>query len=50
MISFESDYDNGAHPEVLRHLVETNDERTLTYGFDRYSEQAKAKIKAACQR
>ena len=50
MISFESDYNNGAHPEVLRHLVETNDEPTLTYGFDRYSEQAKAKIKAACQR
>lgn len=49
MISFESDYNNGAHPEVLRHLVETNDEPTLTYGFDRYSERAKAKVKEACQ-
>ena len=49
MISFECDYNNGAHPEVLRHLVETNDEETLTYGFDRYTEQAKEKIKAACE-
>ena len=49
MISFECDYNNGAHPEVLRHLMETNDEETLTYGFDRYTEQAKEKIKAACE-
>ena len=49
MISFECDYNNGAHPEVLRHLVETNDEETLTYGFDHYTEQAKEKIKAACE-
>ncbi len=49
MISFECDYNNGAHPEVLRHLMETNDEETLTYGFDHYTEQAKEKIKAACE-
>ena len=49
MISFECDYNNGAHPEVLRHLVETNDEETLTYGFDHYTEQAKKNIKAACE-
>ncbi len=49
MISFECDYNNGAHPEVLRHLVETNDEETLTYGFDHYTEQAKENIKAACE-
>ena len=49
MISFECDYNNGAHPEVLRHLVETNDEETLTYGFDHYTEQAKEKLKAACE-
>ena len=49
MISFECDYNNGAHPEVLRHLVETNDKETLTYGFDHYTEQAKEKIKAACE-
>ena len=37
MISFECDYNNGAHPKVLQHLLETNDEQTLTYGFDKYS-------------
>ena len=49
MISFECDYNNGAHPQVLKHLVETNLEPTLTYGFDCYSEQAKEKIKAFCK-
>ncbi len=49
MISFENDYNNGAHPKVLQRLIETNDERTLPYGFDRFSEGAKAKIKEACQ-
>ena len=49
MISFENDYNNGAHPKVLQRLMETNDERTLPYGFDRFSEDAKAKIKAACE-
>ena len=49
MISFENDYNNGAHPRVLQRLMETNDERTLPYGFDRFSEDAKAKIKAACE-
>ena len=49
MISFECDYNNGAHPQVLKHLVETNLEPTLTYGFDCYSEQAKVKIKAFCK-
>lgn len=48
MISFECDYNNGAHPDVLRHLVETNDEPTHTYGFDHYTERAIAKIKKAC--
>ena len=49
MISFECDYNNGAHPAVLRHLMETNDETTLTYGFDIYTERAKEKIKLACE-
>ncbi|MBO1363261.1 amino acid lyase [Prevotella sp. A2931] len=48
MISFESDYNNGAHPKVLQHLVETNGEQTLSYGFDVYCDSAKEKIKAAC--
>ena len=48
MISFECDYNNGAHPQVLQRLVETNNEQTLTYGFDKYSESAKEKIRQAC--
>ncbi len=49
MISFESDYTNGAHPVILQRFMETNDEMLVTYGFDKYSESAKEKIKAACQ-
>ncbi len=48
MISFECDYNNGAHPQVLQHLLETNDQQTLTYGFDQYSDSAKEKIREAC--
>lgn len=48
MISFECDYNNGAHPDVLLHLVETNSEQTLTYGFDRFSDSARKKIAEAC--
>ena len=49
MISFESDYTNGAHPVILQKLIETNDEMLATYGFDKYSDSAKDKIKTACQ-
>ena len=38
-----------SHPQVLRHLLETNDQQSLTYGFDTWSERAKAKIKTACE-
>ena len=33
MISFESDYICGAHPEVLRRLAETNLEPLSGYGY-----------------
>ena len=49
MISFESDYNNGAHPEVLRHLIETNNSQSSSYGFDIWSEQARERIRKACQ-
>ena len=45
---FECDYMEGAHPEVLRRLVETNMEKTLGYGTDAYCEEAREKIRAAC--
>ena len=47
MISFESDYITGAHPEVLRRLAETNGEALPGYGADPYSESAKEKIREA---
>jgi threonine aldolase len=47
MVSFESDYIAGAHPEVLRKLAETNLESLPGYGSDRYCESAKEKIRKA---
>ncbi|MBQ9356204.1 MAG: aminotransferase class V-fold PLP-dependent enzyme [Prevotella sp.] len=47
MTSFESDYNNGAHPAVLRRLIETNLEGSQSYGFDSWSEQAREKIRMA---
>ena len=48
MVSFESDYNNGAHPLVLQHLIETNASQSQSYGFDEWSEQARGKIRTAC--
>lgn len=48
MISFESDYNNGAHEAVLRALTESNDVQTASYGADRFSESAREKIRKAC--
>ncbi|MBQ5871712.1 MAG: amino acid lyase, partial [Bacteroidaceae bacterium] len=47
--SFESDYNNGAHPLVLQHLIDTNTMQSQSYGFDTWSEQARHKIRTACQ-
>ena len=46
--SFESDYNNGCLPEILRRLSETNDEKASGYGFDPYTEMAKERIRKAC--
>lgn len=48
MISFESDYIAGAHPQVLQKLIETNLEALSGYGSDHYCESAREKIKEAC--
>ena len=37
MIRFNCDYSEGAHPQVLQRLVETNMEQTAGYGEDRKS-------------
>lgn len=48
MLHFESDYTEGAHPLVLRRLVETNLERSAGYGTDSYCERARELIRTAC--
>lgn len=48
MLYFENDYSEGACKEVLDELIKTNYESTNTYGFDKYSDAAKEKIKKAC--
>lgn len=50
MVSFESDYIAGAHPEILRRLAETNLESLPGYGSDRYCASAREKIRKACGR
>lgn len=49
MVSFESDYIAGAHPQIIKRLTETNLECLPGYGTDKYCESAKEKIKAACE-
>ena len=45
MIRFESDYTQGAVPEIISKLVETNLEMTPGYGTDHYCTSAAEKIK-----
>lgn len=45
MISFENDYLEGAHEQVLKRLVETNKIQAAGYGFDDFSAQAADKIR-----
>ncbi len=49
MVSFENDYNTGAHPEVLRRLLETNLEPQTGYGGDRWCASAAEKIRLACR-
>ena len=48
MILFRCDYAEGAHPEILKRLTETNFEQLDCYGCDPYTERAKKKILEAC--
>ena len=50
MLSFASDYTEGAHPQVLRHLMERNLVTLPGYGLDEDTETAKRKICTACGR
>ena len=49
MISFASDYLEGAHEAILRRLIETNYEKLSGYGSDPYCISAAEKIRAACE-
>lgn len=48
MLSFECDYNKGAHKRILERLMETNEEALSGYGNDHYCESAKEKIRKAC--
>lgn len=48
MLHFDSDYMEGAHPEIMERLLKTNMEQTPGYGSDVYCESAKEKIRKAC--
>ncbi len=45
MIRFNCDYSEGAHPNVLRKLMETNNEQTEGYGTDPYCLEAAGLIR-----
>lgn len=49
MLYFWNDYQEGAHPEVLKKLIETNFEPLPGYGEDSYSLAAADKIREACE-
>ena len=45
MYSFRNDYSEGAHPDILKAMVETNLEQTIGYGEDRFCLEAAELIK-----
>ena len=49
MYRFNSDYLEGAHPNILDRLVKTNYIQTPGYGLDPICESAKEKIRTACR-
>lgn len=49
MLSFENDYAEGTHKQILERLLETNTQQMLGYGTDRYSARAAERIKVICQ-
>jgi threonine aldolase len=48
MIQFKCDYAEGAHPQILKRLAETNFEQTNGYGEDLYCENARRLIRQLC--
>ena len=50
MIRFECDYSEGAHPQIMERMMETNFCQTPGYGVDEYCERAREYIKKECGR
>lgn len=48
MIHFDNDYMEGAHPAIMRRLMETNLEQTPGYGTDSHTAEARRMIMEAC--
>lgn len=48
MVYFDSDYMVGAHPEVMKRLVETNGLHTVGYGRDEFTAEAERAILSQC--
>ena len=48
MLSFASDYVEGAHPAILQRFIETNLVKQAGYGSDEYTASAREKIRTAC--
>lgn len=49
MLWFESDYVKSAAPQILQRLLESSEEAMSGYGQDSWCEQAREKIRAACE-
>lgn len=49
MIRFECDYAEGAHPQIMQALMETNMEQTPGYSVDGHCEKAREYIRRACE-
>lgn len=45
MISFKNDYSEGACPQIMQVLLETNERQSDGYGLDSYCEEARGSIK-----
>ena len=48
MYSFRNDYSEGAHPQVIQALMDTNSEQTVGYGLDPRCETARNTIRHLC--
>lgn len=48
-VNFASDYNNGAHPEILQRLCALNEGKHAGYGEDIYCQHAAEKIRRICQ-